>query len=200
MVRLKEALAFPMYASAGWMFWVLSGQVSRPGFFWALMAASLIGLSAWAYGLMQRSGRSPLAAATSALALTAAAGLMYLAQAGAEDATAAQPTGFTRAAVEQAQAEGPVLVYLTADWCMTCKVNEQVAFGEVYHQALIDNNVTVIKGDWTRPNSEIKAYLDSVGRAGIPVYAVYSTGSGAPQILPQIITEAMLVAALEGAS
>jgi len=86
------------------------------------------------------------------------------------------------------------LVYFTADWCLTCKVNEAAAIdrGEV-RDAFKRAGVTVLAGDWTNGDPAITRFLESRGRAGVPLYLWYAPGQ-APEELPQVLTPAMLIA------
>ncbi|RKJ94340.1 thioredoxin family protein, partial [Teichococcus wenyumeiae] len=113
------------------------------------------------------------------------------AEAGAEPWSAAR--------VAAAQAEGrPVFVNLTAAWCITCKVNERVALDSTaVREAFATRRVAYLTGDWTRGGAEIAALLRAHGREGVPLYLVYPAGGGAPAVLPQILTESIVLRALE---
>ncbi len=78
----------------------------------------------------------------------------------------------------------------------TCKVNEKIAFGDDFQQALKENGVTYLVGDWTARDPEISALLEKFGRVGVPLYAVFPR-NGDPILLPQILTSERIVAALE---
>ncbi len=206
MERLKQALAFPMYGAALWLLWVLA-QLAGPEELAAALAGGLaIGFGAWALGTAQAArGRGRLlgrGAALAGLAL-AAASLVPLAtpsasnHAAASAESTAQP--WSEAAVATARAEGrPVFVNMTAAWCITCKVNERVALGtEAVQGAFTQRNVASFVGDWTRGGDEIAALLRAHGREGVPLYLLYPAGGGAPQLLPQILTESIVLRALE---
>ena len=98
------------------------------------------------------------------------------------------------------RAEGrPVLVNMTAAWCLTCLVNERAALaGEAFEAALVRNEAAYLKGDWTRRDPSITDYLASFARAGVPLYVLYPA-SGEPVILPQLLTEGMIEEALDKA-
>jgi len=85
---------------------------------------------------------------------------------------------------------------MTADWCITCKVNEKMAFGEEFKAALEKHDITYLVGDWTAYDPEISALLEKFGRAGVPLYAVFPR-NGDPILLPQILTTDRVVSALE---
>ena len=92
----------------------------------------------------------------------------------------------------------PVFVWFTADWCVTCKVNERVAIErEAVREAFAEAGVVTMRGDWTRRDPAITAFLAERGVAGVPLYLWYSPGR-APEQLPQVLTAAMLVERAQG--
>lgn len=109
-------------------------------------------------------------------------------------------TPFSEEALAQARAaKKPVFTWFTADWCLTCKVNEQVAIErEETRDAFTRGGVTVLKGDWTRRDPAITRYLTAHGAAGVPLYVWYPAGGGEPRVLPQVLTPGMLVELASG--
>lgn len=103
------------------------------------------------------------------------------------------PLAFSESVLAEARASGkPVFVWFTADWCITCKVNEGVAIErEEVRQAFEKAGVITMRGDWTRRDEEIASFLASHGVAGVPLYLWYAPGGDAQQ-LPQVLTPAML--------
>jgi thiol:disulfide interchange protein DsbD len=206
MDTLKQIFAFPMYASAAWLLWVLAQQTPG-GLAAALAGAVLIALAAWA---MQQSrhaatnGRrvallTALGAFAAAIALpvemartTSAAALP--ASHGGEPAHADREGWQPYDAAQLAALAGagkPVLVNFTASWCLTCLVNERNAFADTSVQTLFrDKGVTLVKGDWTNRDPAITAALASFGRAGVPLYVLYNAtpGSREPVVLPQLLS------------
>ena len=90
----------------------------------------------------------------------------------------------------------PVFVNLTAAWCLTCLVNEHTALAtQAVRRAFAEHRIVALKGDWTRQNPEITAFLQEFGRSGVPLYLLYDK-AGTPTILPQILTEAGVLAAV----
>jgi thiol:disulfide interchange protein len=102
---------------------------------------------------------------------------------------------FSESALTEARATGkPVFVWFTADWCITCKVNEQVAIErEATRDAFDKAGVIVLRGDWTRRDPEITRYLTAQGAAGVPLYVWYPAGGGEPMQLEQVLTQDRLV-------
>ncbi len=204
MVRLKELLAFPMYASAAWLLTVL-GTLAGPGsMLIALIGAVLVGLAAWAFGAAQQSGGRGklLGYGTSAAAVVAVIMLclQFSVVQSSDKISIAGHAGpvepFTSARLDALIAEKePVFINMTADWCITCKVNEKVAFGEDFQAALKKNGITYLVGDWTARDPEITDLLQKFGRLGVPLYAVFPR-EGEPVLLPQILTSDRIVEAL----
>jgi thiol:disulfide interchange protein len=96
------------------------------------------------------------------------------------------------------RAEGkPVFVNMTAAWCVTCLVNERVALGsDAIRQAFAARGITYLKGDWTRQDPGITAFLRDHGRDGVPLYVFFPSKDGAPKLLPQILTEGIVLGTL----
>jgi thiol:disulfide interchange protein len=198
MERLRNALAFPMYGAAAWLLWVLSQQVDAATLASALGGALLLAFALWWYGQPLRNRRRQVL--TAALLGLAALGL-------AATATVAPPPGAavadsqswsTEKVREHRESGRPVLVNFTAAWCITCKVNEQVALStDGVREALRRHDVAYLKGDWTRRDAAITAELQRHGRSGVPLYLLYPAGDGDPEILPQVLTEGLVVQAIE---
>jgi len=213
MERLKNLLAFPMYATALWLAWVFSRQTGAEALGLLFAAGLLLALGAWLIGCGQtergfgRRGVFHLTAGVAAVLLAGAA-LILAASAPAEAAGSAAAvegagptsTPWSTAAVEAALAEGrPVLVNFTADWCVTCKINERTSLSTTGVKAAIEgSNAVYLVGDWTRRDDAITAELQRHGRSGVPLYLLYSPGSAEPRILPQLLTEGVVVEALKG--
>ncbi|HET9459561.1 MAG TPA: thioredoxin family protein, partial [Sphingomicrobium sp.] len=88
----------------------------------------------------------------------------------------------------------PVFVYFTADWCLTCKVNEAAAIDrESVRDAFKARGVKVLAGDWTNGDPAITRFLEARGRAGVPLYLWYEPGKTEPEELPQLLTASVLI-------
>jgi len=209
METLRNLLAFPMYGAALWLAWVYGRQTADA---LALLfgAGLMLALALWLYGRSQAaSGTSRLAGIAAALSLIAALGLGVLAARAAPASTDAAPSSahlpsrpWSEAAVQAALAEGrPVLVNFTADWCVTCKINEGAALSSPRTaEAMQAANAVYLVGDWTRRDDAITAELQRHGRSGVPLYLLYAPGQAEPRVLPQLLTEGTVVDALKDAA
>jgi thiol:disulfide interchange protein len=104
------------------------------------------------------------------------------------------PRAFTREALAAARASGkPVFVWFTADWCVTCKVNEAAAIERESVRAAFEKaEVVTMVGDWTVRDEAITQFLTEQGAAGVPLYLWYAPGVSSPQQLPQVLTPELL--------
>ena len=108
---------------------------------------------------------------------------------------------YTEANLDALRAEQqPVFAYFTADWCITCKVNERVALkSDAVRQFFSREGVQVMVGDWTNEDEEITEILQRHGRAGVPLYLYFKPGSAEALVLPQILTPNLVIEAIENA-
>jgi thiol:disulfide interchange protein len=202
MVTFRKAMAFPMYGAAAWLAWVLAQQAGAEGLARLLAAGVVLALGGWLFGLSQQrqasSGKAPILLGGAALLSIVGAGVVAAAPLGASALT---PQPWSAEAVAQARAQGhPVLVNFTAAWCVTCQVNERVAFsnGRVA-QAFRRANAVYLVGDWTNRDAAIGQALQAQGRIGVPLYLLYDAKGDAPTVLPQLLTPQMVASALERA-
>jgi DsbC/DsbD-like thiol-disulfide interchange protein/cytochrome c biogenesis protein CcdA len=192
MERAKNVLAFPMFAAAIWLLWVLAEQTGPSGVLALLSIAAALAFALW----VGRWGRAWLVAGLVALALTAAFTWRPLLGAESTATLASEPWSPER--VAELRGEGrAVFVNFTAAWCVTCKVNEAAAFTPRVAQAFEQANVAYLEADWTNRDDTIAAALAEHGRAGVPLYLYYSSQSE-PVILPQVLSEALLLETIAG--
>jgi thiol:disulfide interchange protein DsbD len=200
MARLKEALAFPMYAAAVWLVWVLAQQAGPDGVLLVLAGGVLVAAGAWALGAAQAAGRGRLGLGLAGVGVAAALALLPRLDLSAT-AEIALPHGaepWSPARLAELRAEGrPVFVNATAAWCVSCKVNERLVLDtSATRAAFAEHRVAVLVADWTRGDAAISALLRAHGREGVPLYLLYPAGGGEPELLPQILTEGILRDAL----
>jgi thiol:disulfide interchange protein DsbD len=199
---LKNVLAFPMYGAALWMVWIASQQVGPVGLASVFASLLLVGFAAWAYGYAQRQERPRVLQGVAALAVVA--GIVCLfglgAPAGATQTGIAsdgsEPYSAGRLAALRAE-HRPVLVDMSAAWCVTCLVNERIALAPAaVRDTFARHHVAYLKGDWTRQDAAITAFLRDHDRSGVPLYVFYPA-EGSPRILPQILTPDAVIQAVE---
>ncbi len=197
MVWFRRAMALPMgltVVALGWLAWRLGGST----YAMAVLALGAGGLVVLALaGRAQSAGQGVarwLAPALIVLALGAGGGAPRLARAEAhDDASLIGAKPFTEAALAEARAaHHPVFAYFTADWCLSCKVNENVSIETAATAAAFKQaGVVVLVGDWTRRDPAITRFLTAQGAAGVPLYLWYPA-SGDAQKLPQVMTPSTL--------
>jgi thiol:disulfide interchange protein len=197
MERFRRLMSVPMFVTALALAWILGRQAGVDGMTLGLAAAMVLALALWWVGRSQGRGLPwpPLASA----ALAAALAVAVLPTAATEPAIAASrgvlnSEPFTEARLAALQREGRrVFVYFTADWCVTCKVNERGALArQQVAEAFAGNQVAVLVGDWTRGDAGIGRFLERHGRSGVPLYLYYAPGRPV-EILPQLLTPSRLV-------
>ncbi len=196
MQMLRNVLAVPMFLTALALLWVLSQQVTASALVAVTGCAMLLAFGLWATGLRQRVFKKA-AWLPAVLAAVLAFGL-GLTQLGQKPALAAQKTDaivFDEARLGRLREEGKqIFLYFTADWCVTCKVNEQVAIDrDTTHAAFAEAGVAVMRGDWTNGDANITAFLEQYDRSGVPLYLWYQPGESEPRILPQVLTPTVLI-------
>jgi thiol:disulfide interchange protein/DsbC/DsbD-like thiol-disulfide interchange protein len=201
MDRLKQALAFPMYAAAAWLVWVLSQQSGADGVLMALVVLLLLALAAWLLGVAQGGASNAGTWRTGALlvALIAAVGIARAPEpAGTGPSAGIAAAGsepYAPARLSELRAAGrPVFVNMTAAWCVTCLMNEKVALSTTgVRQAFARGGITYMKGDWTRSDPVITDFLRQHGRDGVPLYVYFPPDGAPPAVLPQILTERIVL-------
>ncbi len=199
MERFRKIMAVPMGLTALALIWLASrlggDSFARLG---TVLAVVLLGLLVLT-GRMQRQGKSIAAWAIPAALVLFAGAFAVLPRFTSNSAAAgtqvlnARP--FSQAELDKARASGkPVFVYFTADWCLSCKVNESVAIErEATRAAFEQASVIVLRGDWTRRDEAITRFLTAQGVAGVPLYLWYPAGGAEPQQLPQVLGPDSLV-------
>jgi thiol:disulfide interchange protein len=198
MDRLRRVLSIPMFLTALGLAWILGRQAGVDAMALGLAAALLLAFGLWWVGMRQGRPRAwlPLAPAlAAALAAILIVPLGAPATAKAQGVLKSEPFSEARLAALRGE-QRPVFVYFTADWCITCKVNEKGVLSRADVAKAFDaRNVAVLEGDWTRGDAAIGRFLNQHGRSGVPLYLYYPPGQD-PKILPQILTVGDLTALL----
>jgi thiol:disulfide interchange protein/DsbC/DsbD-like thiol-disulfide interchange protein len=199
MVTMRRWLAVPMALTALALVWLLGRQVGVTGWLVGIGAVVLTLLLGWWAGRLQGKGE-PASMAFFAMAASIVPLSLFLpapTEGPLENSTSsqigAQPWNETRLATAQASGK-PLFVYFTADWCVSCKVNEASSIErDETAAAFRAADVQVLKADWTNADPAITRELAKHGRNSVPLYLWYPAGGGEPEVLPQILTLAMLI-------
>ncbi len=199
METFKQLLAFPLYVTAVWLVWVVARQSGADGAAVVLLAMVLLAFAIWMAGRATgRSGRGfAWTVAALALAMVALPVLRTTPVIASAATTASGVEAYSEARLAELRGQGRVVfVNFTADWCLTCKVNERVALasGSV-RDAFRDRKVVWLEGDWTRYDPAITRVLAQYARSGVPLYLLFD-GDKPAQVLPQILTPALVTSAL----
>lgn len=211
METLRQVLAFPLYGAVAWLAWVVAEETGANGVLVFGAGLVVLGFAAWAWAegarAVSKQGRRIAETLTVTAALAAAA--MLSGMPGRAVPAAAPELGaiagvetvpFSAARLDAALARGePVFVNVTAAWCLSCLVNERMALGSsAVAEALAARHVTYMVGDWTAQDPALTAFLHRFGRDGVPLYVLFPGGKEQkPIVLPQILTETTVLAALE---
>ncbi|MDQ8038398.1 MAG: thioredoxin family protein, partial [Pedobacter sp.] len=181
-----------------WLLWVYGEQTSTLAMAWLLAALVLLAFGVWC---LKQKAKSRLPTVLAWLVMAAAIALPFIqastnTTAGTKPEAAAEVWSVEKLAALRAEKK-PVLVNMTAAWCITCLANERSTLStNTVKAALAKHGVTYLKGDWTRQDAAISQYLQSFGRNGVPLYVLYPA-EGEPQVLPQILTPALVEKALD---
>jgi len=198
METLKQFLAFPLYATAVWLSWIVGNQTGVNSMALLLLGCVGIALALWLWRYRSQWWRL-VSLTLVTLALSALASPLLKVSSPNDE-----PNNWLRYSpdtLSQLRSQGkPVFVNITADWCITCLANERVALAtDAVDEAFASNGVVYLKGDWTNPDADIAALVKSQGRDSIPLYLLYHANSDQPELLPQFLTPGLLVAAFERA-
>ncbi len=205
MDTLKLWLAYPMYLTAVWLLWVFGKQRGMDAVALLLIAAVLLALGLWWFErqrFVQGIARKALAWLLIALALGVGVVAVRAPSKAPGIAIAEGRVAFSRARLEQLRAAHvPVFIDMTADWCITCKVNEKAVLDTDAFRALLTlTHTTYMVGDWTNEDPAISAFLDQYHSPGVPLYVVYPADGGPGRRLPQVLSQATMREALETAA
>jgi DsbC/DsbD-like thiol-disulfide interchange protein/cytochrome c biogenesis protein CcdA len=195
MERLQRFLAIPMAATAVAALWLLDREGGVRALAIGAVATATLAAVLVLAGRAQRLGRSGLWLGAVASIVIVAAGIAEVPRSplAASNAPAGAEAWSEARVASYVQQGRPVFVYFTADWCLTCKVNEAAAIDrDEVREAFTKSGVKVLVGDWTNGDPAITRFLDSRSRAGVPLYLWYRPGKE-PEELPQVLTPSMLI-------
>ena len=204
MDRLKQFLAFPLYATCLWLLYVLGEQGGHMAILWVLGGLILLVMAGWLWRDADAHPSEKLFAILILLCALVLPHFLVVQICSNGDASIVRPSKseyepYSAIRLEELRAEGkPVFVNLTAAWCITCLVNEKVALD---HDAvkihMQQNNITYLKGDWTNRDPEITKLLQQFDRSGVPLYLYFPAGKDSSvTVLPQVLTQSTVIEAL----
>jgi thiol:disulfide interchange protein DsbD len=206
MLRMRTGLGFALLATVVWLVWIFGRSTGSDGAALLLGLLLAVAFAAWVQGILQQREPRRLSQAlvplAALLALLAAAGLP---RAEATPVGSARGDGWREyaapALAARLAAGQPAFVSFTADWCITCKVNERVVLAdERVRQEWQRRDFALFRADWTRRDESIRAELARFGRAGVPLYLIYRPGSpDRPMLLPEILSVDRVLEALRAA-
>jgi thiol:disulfide interchange protein DsbD len=201
METFKQVMAFPLYASVGFLIWVLAGQTSENGLLAALFGLTVIAMAVWLYGRYNAPGAS---AGRVRFAIIGAVVLLILGlnvgwpRAAKANDIIWEPWSAER--ITQLRAEGrPIYVDFTARWCATCQANKKLVFSSnEVRKYFRDNKIALLKADWTNADPRITAELAKWNRSAVPFNLLYLPKASEPKVLPEILTPSVVLEALKG--
>lgn len=199
MATFRRILSLPMFVTAIGLVWILGRQAGVDAMAIGLSALLLLAAGLWWTGLRQLGGKGAAwAPALAALAIVLVV-TFEIPKSPAKGEAASGVAGaetFSEGRLAALRKEKrPVFVYFTADWCLTCKVNEKTAIERTeVTSAFAKAGVATLVGDWTRGDPAISRFLAAHGRSGVPYYLFYPATGGEPRELPQILTPSVLLA------
>ena len=209
MVSLKQVLAFPLYLTVVWLIWVFGRQVGVDALARMLAGLTVIGAGMWVYGHWNR---APARWARNSARVVATLLIGYAivfawphgtaSDEAALTATSSEWQKWSPEAVAAANAQGrTVFVDFTAAWCVTCQVNKRLVLNrELVQQRFRDREIVTMVADWTNRDPQISAALDALDRSGVPVYVFYPAGGGMPIVLPELLTESLVLDGIDEAT
>ena len=198
METFKQFMAFPMWASALWLLWVLSSQVGDQEVIQVLLGALLITTGLW---LIEKNNSEKnwvkwLMRLPFLLLFIFSLWLIPTSYSDLDESKQDQLTYTPQLLDDLREENSLIFLNFTADWCITCKVNEAVALKTTkVSKLLADKNITYMEADWTRKDPIISSTLEQYGRTGLPLYLLFPS-KGDPLILPEILTEDILLSYL----
>ncbi|EMB4324432.1 thioredoxin family protein [Pluralibacter gergoviae] len=207
---VKRALAFPMFGAYAWLVWVLAQQAGSTALATLLAGSVVLSFAAWLYGMAQQRqmlghGYRLMYAATALLVLAVIAplpGVMKPTDAPQVAMQTQAPMVWSPQAVAENRGHGrAIFVNFTASWCITCQVNDKTSLSTAaVKSALARTGTLYMVADSTKFNADIDDAMSQFGQGGLPLYVVYPADGGKPQVLPQVLTPAIVVNALDQAA
>ena len=217
MVRLQKVMGVLLLASVGWLFWIVNEQAGATGIgLFATIAVASIACSV----LLGKFAPPGVAFSREVTGIVLSVVVLFSVWFAAiapeyelaasekfnarmqEQMTADGWYRYSPALIEEfAKAKRTVFIDATADWCLTCKTNEAAVLNrDEFRRAMDSLGVALVKADWTRETPEVNALLKSMGKSGVPAYAIYPAGDASKQIvLPELLTTSAITEKISSA-
>ena len=202
MLRFKQLLAFPLYATVAWLAWVLGTQLDVDAVLRLSIVLVVVAFALWAWHVSRLGAPRiwkllALAALVGAVVVARPLAAPTIAEPSAGKPAASGPwQGYSPAKLAELASAGPVFVDFTAAWCVTCQVNKRLVLSDPgLMGAFAERKVALVRADWTRRDADITRALAALGRNGVPVYVLYRPGRE-PLLLPEVLTTRIVMDAL----
>jgi thiol:disulfide interchange protein DsbD len=191
METFKQFMAFPLYASVGWLLWVLDGQTrgNENALLNIAFAFVLVAMAAWIYGRFGQAFGKPVKRTVGcALAIIFLAGGIWMGLPGGDKSLAWQP--WSAESVSDLRDKGKyIYVDFTARWCATCQSNKKLVFSsDKVRQEFKKRGVVLLRADWTNFDPKITEELARWNRSAVPFDLLYVPGKNDPVVLPELLT------------
>ncbi len=190
MKSLKQFFGFMMFAAAIWLLWVLANQVDANSILFVLIGWFLLAFASWLV----------ITRIKFAVYVSGVIGILWVYQLSEwnfKDVEVMNDSESISWSIEKENElrsnEQAYFINFTAAWCITCKVNEAVAFSDEVFKKFEEKNITYLKADWTNRNSEIAGQIEKYNRSGIPLYIYWNKKLDEPMVLNEILTENYLM-------
>ena len=190
METFRKVMAIPIFLTVLWLFWILSNQISLDSLIGVLIGILFVIFLCYSEKIINFFKFSKKTLLPVFVAFISGS-IFFLPYDYNDEINNNDVTSLKE--IEELSRSGPLFINFTADWCITCKVNEQVALNTNYFLETIESeNISYLKIDWTNKDSDINRLIESYGRSGIPLYVFYPYEEYGPVILPEILNKSIL--------
>ncbi|MDO8544909.1 MAG: protein-disulfide reductase DsbD family protein [Opitutaceae bacterium] len=208
METFKQFMAFPLYATVGYLMWVLAGQMAEDAFLSALFSLVLVAMAVWMYGRWHAPG-APVGRARFGIISLVLVGALGLWIGWPRTVNAAGDTArgapkivwepWSPEAVARLREQGRIVyVDFTARWCATCQTNKKLVFSsDEVLKYFADHKIAALRADWTNQDPRITAELAAYNRSAVPFNLIWAPGKNEPIILPELLTPGIVLEALK---
>ena len=190
METFRQIMAIPIFLTILWLIWILSNQISFINLMSVMLGVSFILLLCFIKEIVTfLKVSSKFNIPTSAILLIFS---LYLLPFNSEIYNLSK-SDISLEKIENLSKKGPLFINFTADWCITCKVNEQIALsGNDFKSMIAGQNINYLKIDWTNKDPNVNKLIETYGRSGIPLYVFYPYEEYGPVILPEVLNKSIL--------